>query len=80
MMRALELRIGLGAVADRPIRARAVEDALAGKRPGPELADEAARVLGSTIQPIDDIRSRARYRLQVAQNLVARFVTALSTC
>lgn len=75
-----QVRIGLGAVADRPIRAREVEDTLAGARPGAELAQRAADVLARTITPIDDIRSRARYRLRVAQNLVARFVAQLETC
>ena len=38
-----------------------------------------AAVLAASIMPIDDIRSRAAYRLRVAQNLVARFVTTLSS-
>jgi xanthine dehydrogenase small subunit len=72
------VRIGLGAVADRPIRATAVEAALTGGRPGPELADRARAVLATEIKPIDDVRSAADYRLRVAQNLVARFVLTLA--
>lgn len=72
------VRIALGAVADRPIRATAVEAVLAGGRPGPELAERARAALAGSITPIDDIRSRAVYRLHVAQNLVARFVLGLA--
>jgi CO/xanthine dehydrogenase FAD-binding subunit len=69
-------RFGLGAVADRPIRAPAAEAALIGKRPGPEAAAAAAAALGAAIRPISDVRSTADYRLEVARNLVARFVAA----
>ncbi len=72
-----EVRIGLGAVADRPIRARAVEAALLGQPPGRELAVRAGAVLATEITPIDDVRSTAAYRLQVAQNVVGRFVSSL---
>ncbi|HTJ40718.1 MAG TPA: FAD binding domain-containing protein [Kofleriaceae bacterium] len=69
-------RIGLGAVADRPIRAPAAEAALVGKPPGPEAAAAAAAALGGAIRPINDVRSTADYRLDVARNVVARFVLA----
>ena len=40
-------------------------------------AAEAARAaLRTAIKPIDDIRSTAAYRRDVAENLVARFFTA----
>ncbi len=70
-------RVALGAVADRPIRARAVEAALAGKAPDEALQAAARAALASEITPIDDVRSNAHYRLRVAQNLVARFVATL---
>jgi CO/xanthine dehydrogenase FAD-binding subunit len=76
--RMAEVRIGLGAVADRPVRARAVEDAVRGMAPGPEAADVARAALATEITPIDDVRSTARYRLAVAQNLVARFIASLA--
>jgi xanthine dehydrogenase small subunit len=71
-----EARIGLGAVADRPIRAPAVEAALIGTRPGPEAAAAAAKAIGALVRPISDVRSTADYRLEVARNVVARFVNA----
>ncbi len=62
-------RIALGAVADRPIRITAVEDAV---RPAhPRRAARAA--MHTAIKPIDDIREPRRHRLDVAQNLVTRF-------
>jgi xanthine dehydrogenase small subunit len=65
-------RIALGAVADRPIRITAVEDAVRGHHL-PAAADAARAALRGAIQPIDDVRSTAVYRLSVAENLVARF-------
>jgi xanthine dehydrogenase small subunit len=68
-------RLALGAVADRPIRARAAEAAVVGL-PITAAADAAAAAVLSSIQPIDDIRSTAEYRLEVAANVVRRFVLA----
>jgi xanthine dehydrogenase small subunit len=73
-----ELRIGLGAVADRPVRARAVEAAVIGQPVGGDLGARAAAALAGEIRPIDDVRSTAAYRLAVAQSLVRRFVQSLS--
>jgi xanthine dehydrogenase small subunit len=73
-----QIRIGLGAVADRPVRARATEAALVGKPPGPAAARAARDALAGEIRPIDDVRSTAAYRLAVAQNAVARFVESLA--
>lgn len=72
-----DIRIALGAVADRTIRAKAAEDALRGTVPGEEAAKRAAKALADEITPIDDLRSNAEYRLGVAQNLVRRFVLSL---
>ena len=71
-----EARVALGAVADRPIRIAAVEAAVRGL--APKQAADAARVaLRTAIKPIDDVRSTAAYRLDVAANLVARFFSDL---
>ena len=65
-------RVALGAVADRPIRITAVEDAVRGI--SLSRAAEAARAaVRAVIQPIDDIRSTSVYRREVAENLIARF-------
>ncbi len=63
-------RIALGSVGPTVLRARATEDALASGA----SAGEAARLLMSEIQPIDDIRSTAEYRRRVAANLLRRFL------
>lgn len=68
-------RVALGAVADRPLRIAAVEQAVAGLRLGP-AADAARAALRGAITPIDDVRSTADYRRDVAENLVARFFTS----
>lgn len=69
-------RVALGAVAERPIRVAAVETAVVGL--APDKAAEAARAaLRASIKPIDDVRSTAAYRREVAENLVARFFSGI---
>lgn len=65
-------RVALGAVADRPIRIAAVEAAVVGQ-PLAKAADAARAAMRGAIKPIDDVRSTAAYRRDVAENLVARF-------
>ncbi|HEU5057366.1 MAG TPA: xanthine dehydrogenase family protein subunit M [Kofleriaceae bacterium] len=72
------VRLGLGAVADRPVRARAAEAAVLGQPPGPEAAGRARAALAGEISPIDDVRSTAAYRLAAAQNVVGRFIESLA--
>ena len=64
-------RIAIGSVAPTIVRAPRTEAALAS---GASL-DEAARVLGDEIHPIDDVRSTADYRRTVTLNLLRRFWT-----
>jgi len=70
--RVLEARVALGAVANRPIRVPAVEAAVRGLSLA-DAADAARHAVRASIQPIDDIRSTASYRREVAENVVARF-------
>ena len=72
-------RIGLGAVRERPIRARAAEAELIGQVPSDEVADRVRDAVQHDISPIDDVRSSADYRRAVAGNVVARFVRWLAT-
>jgi CO/xanthine dehydrogenase FAD-binding subunit len=69
-----DVRVALGSVADRPIRARAAEAALEGADPTPEVADAAAEALAGEIHPIDDVRSTAEYRRVVAARALHRIV------
>ena len=62
-------RIAIGSVAATTIRLSRTEAALAA---GVGI-DEAANILEAEITPIDDIRSSADYRRQVASNLLRRF-------
>ena len=69
-----DVRVALGSVADRPIRARAAEAALEGQAPTPEAADAAAEALAGEITPIDDVRSTAEYRRTVAARILHRMI------
>jgi xanthine dehydrogenase small subunit len=68
-VRADRPRIALGSVAPTVVRARRTEDALAGRA----SMDEARAILQTEIRPIDDIRSTAAYRREVAARLLAQF-------
>jgi xanthine dehydrogenase small subunit len=69
-----DVRVALGSVADRPIRARATEAVLEGEPPTPETADAAAESLAAEIHPIDDVRSTADYRRVVAARALHRMI------
>jgi CO/xanthine dehydrogenase FAD-binding subunit len=69
-----DVRVAIGSVADRPIRAGAAESALEAQPPTPEAADAAAEALASEITPIDDVRSSADYRRVVAARVIHRIV------
>jgi CO/xanthine dehydrogenase FAD-binding subunit len=68
----VEARVALGAIAERPIRIAAVEDAVRGQRRS-QAAEAARAAMRTAIRPIDDMRSTADYRREVAENLVSRF-------
>jgi xanthine dehydrogenase small subunit len=69
-----DVRVALGSVADRPIRARATEAVLEGAPPTPETADAAAESLAAEIHPIDDVRSTADYRRVVSARALHRMI------
>jgi CO/xanthine dehydrogenase FAD-binding subunit len=73
-----EVRIALGSVAPTVLRCRRTEDALRGRRLGGALTKDALDELAREIAPIDDVRSTARYRLRVAQNLLEEFLSGLA--
>jgi CO/xanthine dehydrogenase FAD-binding subunit len=74
-----DVRIALGSVAPTPLRLTKVEQMVQGQSIKPELLKSAKRVAMAGIQPIDDIRSTAKYRSAVAGNLVAEFLAQLCT-
>jgi CO/xanthine dehydrogenase FAD-binding subunit len=60
------------------LRTVETEDALCGGSVTPGIIAAAKESLAREIAPIDDIRSTARYRLRVAQNLLAEFLSQLA--
>ena len=80
--RIAEVRLGAASLADRPLRLAGTEASL---RTASIAADRieatirgARAALFAEAQPIDDIRSTARYRAHVAANLVEEFVRELA--
>jgi CO/xanthine dehydrogenase FAD-binding subunit len=63
--------IALGAVAEKPLRAREAEAILAGERYSEALIQEASQQVTKEIRPITDVRSTAGYRTGAAKTLVA---------
>lgn len=62
-----EVRIAFGSVAPVPLRCFQTERAI-------QAGHDFAQALSKELQPIDDMRSTAAYRLRVAQNLLTEFV------
>jgi CO/xanthine dehydrogenase FAD-binding subunit len=69
-----DVRLALGSVAERPIRAPRTEAVLEGSGPTPETADAAGETLAAEIEPIDDVRSTAEYRRVVASRALHRMI------
>jgi CO/xanthine dehydrogenase FAD-binding subunit len=72
-----DTRIVVGSVAPIVMRCVQTEDALRGQEPHDAMIESACATLFREISPIDDIRSTANYRLQVAKNLLVDFLTTL---
>jgi CO/xanthine dehydrogenase FAD-binding subunit len=70
-----EMRIGLGAVAPTPIRAKRAEGILRGQRFSVELIERTAQTAAEESRPIDDHRASAEYRRWMVQALVRRAIT-----
>ena len=73
-----DVRIALGSVAPIVVRCVQTEDALRGRKPDTGTIKSACATLSQEISPIDDIRSTADYRLQVAKNLLTDFLLTLA--
>ncbi len=72
-----DVRIAFGSVAPIPLRCFATEQVLRGKRLDSFLSELARNTLRNEITPISDIRSTARYRSEVAVNLLGDFLKTL---
>ncbi len=74
-----EVALGAASLMDRPARLPGTEAALLGRDPREsETLRSACNALAAEVTPIDDIRSTARYRTRVAQNLLGEFVEICS--
>jgi len=72
-----DVRVALGACGPTPVRARSVEDALAGAVPdAARIADAAARV-DADIAPFDDVRGSAGYKRDMARVWTERALLSL---
>jgi len=65
-----KVRVAVGGAAPRPVRAAAVEKAMAGRELTRALLAEAAQGVGEDISPITDIRSTREYRREVAAVII----------
>lgn len=68
------VRLGLGSVAERPIRAIATEAVLEGRLPTSDTADTASVRVAAEIEPINDVRSTADYRRAVTARVLHRLI------
>jgi len=69
-----DVKIGLGAVAPTPMRARKAEGVLLGERAGDALIRRAAKLASEESKPIDDHRASAEYRRMMVEVLVRRAI------
>lgn len=74
-----DLRIALGSVAPSVIRATKTENSLRGRQLDSAAIAAARAALAAEIASIDDIRSTARYRSRIAQNLLEEFLRSAAT-
>jgi carbon-monoxide dehydrogenase medium subunit len=72
-----DVRIGLGAAASIPMRAKRAEDALRGQQLTPALIDEAAALVREDVDPISDVRGSANYKREMARVWTGRAIRSL---
>jgi CO/xanthine dehydrogenase FAD-binding subunit len=75
--RIADIRLAFGSVAPTVVRAFGSEAILRGAVVGPAALERGGAALLSELTPIDDVRSTAAYRRQVAVNLLGEFLQAL---
>ena len=69
-----KIRVALGAVAPKPIRAYRVEERLEGNKIDEKLIEDCNRIVKDEISPISDIRASAEYRIWVTQVMLRRAI------
>jgi len=76
--RCRKVRIGLGAVAPKPIRAYGIEAMLIDQKITEELVQACCERMEGEIQPITDIRASAEYRRSMASILLKRLIQQIT--
>lgn len=71
-------RIGLGAVAPKPVRAYGVEKMLEGKEVTEKLIEACCEDVQKEINPLTDIRASAEYRRQMSSVLLRRLIKEIT--
>ena len=69
-----DVRIAMGVVAPRPMRARKAEGALTGKVISETLFEEIAEIAAAEAQPRDSVRCEAWYRREMVKVLTKRAI------
>jgi CO/xanthine dehydrogenase FAD-binding subunit len=67
-----DVRVAFGAVAPVPMRGRATEGALEGRRLTDAVIEAAATAARGEVHPIDDLRATAWYRREMVHNMLKR--------
>jgi carbon-monoxide dehydrogenase medium subunit len=70
-----DVRLALGSVAGRPVRARAAEAALTGARPTADAIREAALLAAADLTPFSNCHGSAAFRKHLATVLTQRALT-----
>ena len=70
-----EARVAFGSLGPTPLRCPSVEEAMVGQA----VDSQVARLVAEDIQPIDDIRSTAKYRARVATRILEGWLVSLSS-
>jgi carbon-monoxide dehydrogenase medium subunit len=73
-----DIRIGLGALAVTPLRAKAVEKALLGQKLTEKSIKEAAALVRDEVDPLDDVRGSAKYKREMARVWTERTIALLA--
>ena len=73
-----DIRIGLGALAVTPLRAKAVEKALLGQKLTEKSIKEAAALVRDEVDPLDDVRGSAGYKREMARVWTERTIASLA--
>ena len=73
-----DIRIGLGALAVTPLRAKAVEKALLGQKLTAASIREASALVRDEVDPLDDVRGSANYKREMARVWTERTIASLA--